>query len=140
MNSHVIRSFKPADQHDVIALWNAIFTDDPPHNEPSLVIARKLTTQPDLFLVAIDENRVVGTVLAGYDGVRGWIHHLAVDTNCQRRGIGRDLMAAAELRLAARGCPKVNLQVRAGNAAVTKFYQALGYGIEERISLGKLLP
>jgi ribosomal protein S18 acetylase RimI-like enzyme len=82
---------------------------------------------------------VIATVLAGYDGVRGWIHHLAVHPSYRRRGIGRELVHAAESGLAKMGCPKVNLQVRATNDSVVSFYRALGYTIEERTSLGKRL-
>jgi ribosomal protein S18 acetylase RimI-like enzyme len=103
------------------------------------VIRRKLKVQPELFLVGISNDRVVATVLAGYDGVRGWIHHLAVHSSHRRRGIGHDLVRAAENGLAKIGCPKVNLQVRATNDSVVSFYRALGYKIEERTSLGKHL-
>jgi ribosomal protein S18 acetylase RimI-like enzyme len=82
---------------------------------------------------------VAGTVLAGFDGVRGWIHHLAVLPAHRRRGVATQLMRAAERGLANLGCPKINLQVRAGNAGVIAFYRALGYQVEDRASLGKRL-
>ena len=84
-------------------------------------------------------GRVVGTVLGGFDGVRGWIHHLAVDASQRRKGIARSLMEAAEQGLLKLGCPKVNLQVRATNLLVIEFYRSLGYNVEERASLGKRL-
>jgi ribosomal protein S18 acetylase RimI-like enzyme len=80
-----------------------------------------------------------GTVLAGFDGVRGWVHHLAVHASYRRQGLARSLMTAAEKGLAALGCPKVNLQVRATNSAVVGFYRSLGYVVEDRTSLGKRL-
>jgi len=123
----------------VISLWGEVFPDDPPWNEPAAVIRRKLTVQPQLFLVGLVDGRVVGTVLAGFDGVRGWVHHLAVHGSCRRQGIASALMRAAEEGLAGLGCPKVNLQVRATNAAVVAFYRAIGYDVEERASLGKRL-
>ena len=82
---------------------------------------------------------MVGTVIAGYDGVRGWVYHLAVDPSKRRRGIGRSLMQAVEVRLLRLGCPKLNLQVRAGNSSVVAFYRALGYAVEDRVSFGKRL-
>ena len=103
------------------------------------MIRRKLTVQPQLFLVARLNGQVVGTVMAGFDGVRGWIHHLAVHGSYRRQGIASSLMRAAEKGLEALGCPKVNLQVRATNSAVIAFYQSLGYELEERASLGKRL-
>lgn len=134
-----VRRFAHADELVVVELWSRVFHDDPPWNEPRRMIQRKLRVQPELFLVAEVEARVVGTVLAGFDGVRGWIHHLCVEPTLQRRGVGRALVRAAEVGLAALDCPKVNLQVRATNAAVIAFYEAIGYSVEARASLGKRL-
>lgn len=120
-------------------LWGSVFAGDPPRNAADRVIARKLRVQRELFFVAESEGRLVGTVIAGYDGYRGWVYHLAVHPDDRRRGIGGDLMHAAERALRALGCPKVNLQVRAGNEAILRFYESLGYDVEERISMGKLL-
>ena len=134
-----IRSFEARDHAEVVSLWKDIFPDDPPWNEPTAVIQRKLTVQPELFLVGHVDGRLVATVLAGFDGVRGWIHHLAVRQSHRRQGIARALMAAAEEGLARLGCPKVNLQIRTANSGVISFYRALGYSVEERASLGKRL-
>jgi len=134
-----IRPYESKDQTQVVALWNEVFPDDPPWNEPASMIRRKLTVQPELFLVAHITGEVAGTVLAGFDGVRGWVHHLAVHASYRRQGLARSLMTAAEKGLAALGCPKVNLQVRATNSAVVGFYRSLGYVVEDRTSLGKRL-
>ncbi len=133
------RPYSPADHDAVVALWSEVFAGDPPRNAPPAMIRRKLGVQPELFLVATQEGRVIGTVLAGFDGVRGWIHHLAVDPSARRAGVATRLMAHAERALAAVGCPKVNLQVRATNAGVVAFYRRLGYVVEERVSMGKAL-
>jgi ribosomal protein S18 acetylase RimI-like enzyme len=142
MASVRVRSFEHADEAQVIALWNEVFRDDPKHNEAHAMIRRKLAVQPELFLVAVtaDGARVIGTVMAGYDGVRGWVHRLCVEPGQRRAGIGRQLMEAAEAALAEHDCPKLNLQVRAGNYEVIAFYESLGYAVEERASLGKHLP
>lgn len=134
-----VRPFAAPDRASVVALWREVFADDPPWNEPEGMIDRKLKVQPDLFLVAELQGHVVGTVLGGFDGVRGWIHHLAVHSSHRRKGIARQLMQAAEEGLKKMGCPKINLQVRATNLVVVEFYRALGYTIEERASLGKRL-
>lgn len=133
----IVRSFEETDQDTVTALWAMLFPDDPPWNEPASVIAKKLLVQRELFFVATISDDVVGTVMAGFDGVRGWIHKLAVHPAHQRKGIARLLMEAAESGLASKGCPKVNLQVRAANAEVLDFYKAAGYTVEDRISMGK---
>ena len=134
-----IRPFLPGDSDGVAQLWRTVFPDDPPWNSPEQVIALKQTVQADLFLVFESEEVIRGTVIAGFDGVRGWIHKLATDPACQGQGIGQALMHAAEAGLKSLGCPKVNLQVRAGNEAVVGFYESIGYVSEERISMGKQL-
>lgn len=134
-----IRPYESDDHAQVVDLWSDVFRDDPPWNEPASMIRRKLTVQPELFLVAHVNGQVVGTVMAGFDGVRGWVHHLAVHGSHRHQGIASSLMIEAEKGLEASGCPKVNLQVRATNSAVIAFYRSLGYELEERASLGKRL-
>jgi len=112
-----IRPFEPRDEESVVELW----TDCGlvvPWNNPHRDIQRKLKVQPEMFLVACLDSRIVATVMAGYDGHRGWINYLAVHPQHQRAGIGSGMMDEAERRLRAAGCPKINLQVRSKNAAV----------------------
>ena len=134
-----IRPYAEPDEAGVVRLWQVVFPDNPPWNVPAEDIRRKLAVQRDLFLVGEFGGRVVATVLAGYDGHRGWLHLVAVDPACRRRGFARAMIAEAERRLAAMGCPKVNLQVRAANEQVVAFYRNLGYAVEERVSMGKRL-
>jgi ribosomal protein S18 acetylase RimI-like enzyme len=82
---------------------------------------------------------VAGTIMAGYDGHRGWLYSLAVAPEHRRRGIGSALVRHAEQELRKRGCLKINLQILEANAAVAAFYEALGYAVEPRVSLGKRL-
>jgi ribosomal protein S18 acetylase RimI-like enzyme len=135
----IIRPFVEGDAGDVVALWRVVFAKDPPWNEPSGIIRRKLRIQRDLFLVGAIGREIVATAIAGYDGFRGWVYHVAVAPENRRTGIGRAMMAEVETRLRAHGCPKINLQVRAANADVVEFYKRLGYTIEEHTSMGKLL-
>ena len=118
-------------------LWHEAFPNDPPWNAAELAIPAKLKIQPDLFLVAADGRLVVGSIMAGYDGHRGWLYALAVLQSHQLQGIGTALVSEAETRLCAMGCTKINLQVRSSNTAVVRFYQSLGYDIEEHVSMGK---
>ena len=134
-----VRTYADSDCDAVVALWAAVFPEDPPWNEPTRFIQRKRSVQPELFWVAQDGDRIIGTVVAGYDGVRGWIYHLAVDPAKRRQGTARLLMQTAEQALEARGCPKINLQVRADNAEVINLYRVLGYDTEDRVSMGKPL-
>lgn len=124
----------------VIALWERVFGYEAAHNRPELAIDKKREVNDGLFFVALAGGEVVGTIMAGYDGHRGWIYSLAVHPGYRRQGIGTRLAAHAEQALAARGCMKINLQIMPGNAAVTAFYTTLGYAEEPRISMGKQLP
>jgi ribosomal protein S18 acetylase RimI-like enzyme len=134
-----IRPYTESDEAGVVALWREVFPNAPAHNDPRTDIHRKLSVQPELFLLATAGSEVVGTAMAGYDGHRGWVYYVAVSPRFRRQGIGTALMKRAEEDLARLGCPKVNLQIRASNEAVVSFYRAVGYEIEERISMGKRL-
>ncbi len=118
-------------------LWQEAFPNDPPWNAAEVAIPAKLKMQPDLFLVAIEQTLVAGSIMAGYDGHRGWLYAVAVLRSHQKRGLGRALVQAAEERLRAIGCKKINLQVRSSNTTVIEFYRSLGYEVEERVSMGK---
>ena len=133
-----IHPYRTADEMAVIALWEqgGLLR---PQNDPRKDIARKLKVNPEWFLVAESEGRLVGVVMAGYEGHRGWINYLAVEPGRQRTGVGRQLMAEAERLLRAAGCPKINLQVRPENKAAIAFYERLGFVVEGAISLGKRL-
>jgi len=133
-----IRPFRTDDEAALVALWSACDLLRP-WNDPHRDIRRKLTLRDDLLLVASASGELVGSVMAGYEGHRGWINYLAVAPTHRRRGLGRQLMREAEERLAAVGCPKINLQVRAGNADVLAFHEAIGYRVDEVVSLGKRL-
>lgn len=134
----VIRPYGAADEPAVIALWRACGLVRP-QNDPKKDIARKLTEHPELFLVAEQDGRIVGSVMAGYEGHRGWINYLGVAPTLRRTGLGRRLVDEAEQRLRALGCPKINLQVRPDNPAAIAFYERLGFVVEGAISLGKRL-
>lgn len=133
-----IRPFHLADQESVVELWSRCALVRP-WNDPRKDIARKLAVQPELFLVLEIDGAVTGTVMAGYEGHRGWINYLAVDPTARRRGAGRALMAEAERLLRERGCPKINLQVRCDNRQAIAFYERVGFGEDAVVSLGKRL-
>jgi len=133
-----IRPYAAADEEQVIELWHHCGLVVP-WNDPKRDIERKLQVNPELFLVGILGERIVATVMAGYEGHRGWINYLAVAPECQRGGLGRRIMEAAEALLRERGCPKINLQVRTSNQAVIAFYESLGFSIDAVISMGKRL-
>lgn len=131
-----IRSFRPSDTDAVVALWHACGLTRP-WNDPHRDIERKLTVQPELFLVGDLDGEPIASLMACYDGHRGWLNYLAVSPDHRGTGHGRALVREAELRLEALGCPKVNLQVRAGNDDAIAFYSALGYAPDEAVSMGR---
>jgi len=110
-----------------------------PSNNPRRDIERKIEVDRDLFLVGRIQGKIVATVMGGYEGHRGWINYLAVDPEYRNNGYGRLIMRAVEKRIRAKGCPKINLQVRNSNDTVIKFYKSLGYADDHVIGLGKRL-
>jgi ribosomal protein S18 acetylase RimI-like enzyme len=127
-------------RRQVVALWEAVFAYETPHNRPGLAIDKKLAVDDQLFFVAVADNAVIGTVMAGYDGHRGWIYSVAVAPSHRRQGVGSRLVSHAERALICKGCVKINLQILEGNESVTAFYSTLGYSVEKRINMGKRIP
>jgi ribosomal protein S18 acetylase RimI-like enzyme len=133
-----IREYQEKDENAVIVLWfkcQLVVAS----NNPKKDIEKKLRVNRDLFLVGILEKKIIATVMGGYEGHRGWINYLAVAPEYRRNGYGRLIMAEVEKRIKSKGCPKINLQVRAANTDVIKFYQSLGYADDDVIGLGKRL-
>ena len=134
-----VRRYEPADEDATVELWQRCDLLRP-WIDARREIAIKGAHQPEGFWVAIAHGQVVGSVIAGFDGRRGWLNYLAVAPEQRGRGLGRHLVHVAERDLAGRGCPKVNLQVRADNRAAVAFYEALGYADDHVVTLGKRLP
>ena len=136
----LLRPYEAEDETAVIALWQACELVKP-QNDPRRDINRKLSVNPDGFIVGTHGGQIVASIMVGYDGHRGWVNYLAVDPAQRRAGLGRLLMAAAEDYLREQGCPKLNLQVRENNGGVLSFYRALGYQVDPVTSLGlRLTP
>ncbi|MBT4519099.1 MAG: GNAT family acetyltransferase [Halieaceae bacterium] len=133
-----IRKYSERDNAQVVGLLKKTFPNDPGHNEPSTVVEAKLAVD-DLIFVAVEDEIIVGVVIAGYDGHRGWLYSVAVDKSNQANGVGRRLVQYAVEALKNMGCIKVNLQIRSTNSDVVAFYRKLGFVTEERVSMGKLL-
>ncbi len=126
-------------RHQVISLWKAVFGYETSHNAPDIVIDKKIDFNDGLFFVALENDNVIGTVMAGYDGHRGWIYSIAVSPDYRKSGLGSALLSFAEERLSEKGCMKINLQIMEENEPVEAFYISNGYKTEKRISMGKRL-
>lgn len=121
-----IREFTIEDYPAVRELWRAVGLELRPGDDLE-DIKLKLKRDPDLFLVTEHDGRIVGSVIGGWDGRRGWIYHLAVSPNYQRIGIGSGLVKQLEARLVAKGAKMVNAQVHKLNAISTTFFKSMGY-------------
>jgi ribosomal protein S18 acetylase RimI-like enzyme len=134
----VIRRDLPGDREPLVELWSRCGLTRP-WNDPYRDIDRKLAADPANLLVLEQDGRLIGSVMVGYDGHRGWVNYLAVDPGHQHQGLGRALMADAERRLRAAGCPKLNLQVRPSNQAAVEFYRRIGFAVDDVVSMGRRL-
>jgi ribosomal protein S18 acetylase RimI-like enzyme len=133
-----IRPFEDVDEDAVVDLWSRCGLLRP-WNDPHKDIARKRQVQREFFLVCEIDAELVASVMAGYDGHRGWINYLAVDPLFQRRGVGRLLMEEVQHRLQSLGCSKINLQIRRENVEAIAFYERIGFSEDAVLSFGKRL-
>jgi len=128
------------DRPQVVALWQNVFGYETAHNDPHLTISKKIAVKDGLFFVAVKDLAIIGTIMAGYDGHRGWIYSVSVDPSKRHSGVGSSLVQHAETALANLGCMKIKLQILKTNESTAAFYASLGYAMEPNISMGKLLP
>jgi ribosomal protein S18 acetylase RimI-like enzyme len=138
MKNPIIVQFDPQSHGDkVVSLWEKVFGDEATPIAPDLVIEKEVESNKGPVFVALSGESVIGAIMAGYDGHRGWIYAIAVLPNYQRQGIGSSLLSFTEQRLSALGCNKINLQTMEGNEAAERFFSENGYQTEKRISMGK---
>ncbi len=133
-----IRAYEDKDQDDLIALYQLAFPHDPPWNDPSDMIACKKAIDAEGLLVGLHQGKVMASVMAGYDGHRGWINCLAVHPDHRGQDFGAAMIDAAIDLMTDRGAVKVNLQIRGDNTSLKRYYERLGFETEDRISMGLL--
>jgi ribosomal protein S18 acetylase RimI-like enzyme len=141
MDSASHLSFAPivdADVAKVIALWERCGLTRP-WNDPATDIALARRDQNATVLVGRVAGEIVGSVMVGHDGHRGWVYYVAVDPQHRKKGLGRAIMTAAEDWLRARSIVKVQLMVRPDNIQVQAFYETLDYDEQERVVYAKWL-
>ncbi len=130
-----LRPDQTADEAAVIGLWRE--SGMMRWSDPRKDMARKMTVNPEWFLVGETDGRAGATCRIGYEGHRGWINLLAVAPTWQGGGPGRARMVKAERILRAEGCAKINRQVRATNPPVIAFDEKLGFGTEDFVNVGQ---
>src|SRR4030043_2182543 len=118
-----IRNYKSSDKNSVISLWKYVFNPQKPYNDPEIAIDMKIKQNDGLFFVAEENYQIIGTIIAGFDGHRGWLYSLALHPQHRRKGIGTQLVKKAIGELKKLGCLKVNLQINSDNAEVVEFYK-----------------
>jgi ribosomal protein S18 acetylase RimI-like enzyme len=133
-----IRPYEVRDEEAVVRLWKACGLVRAT-NDPRKDIQRKLRVRPDLFLVGAEDGAIVATVMAGYEGHRGWLNYVEVAPERQGSGLARQILEEAERLLKAEGCAKINLQVRQDNQRAIEVYRRLGFEIDPVHSMGKRL-
>ncbi len=133
-----IRNYNLSDESQVIDLWVKCDLVRS-WNNPKKDIERKLKVNPDLFLVGVLNDKIIVTVMGGYEGHRGWVNYLAIDPSQQRKGYGKTIMKEIEEKPKAKGAPKINIQIRSTNKSVIDFYKSIGYKIDDVIGMGKRL-
>jgi ribosomal protein S18 acetylase RimI-like enzyme len=139
----LIRAYAPEDREGLLGLWQQCGLTRP-WNNPNRDIERKRAHRPEWLRIAEVQRsaqrwELIGSIMIGYEGHRGWVNYLAVHPRWQGRGLGRALMEQAEILLLAEGCPKLSLLIRTDNAAVRAFYERLGYGVDQATAMGKRL-
>jgi ribosomal protein S18 acetylase RimI-like enzyme len=133
-----IRPYRPADQDATIALWRACGLVVPLNDPVQDIILCRQSGHGEILVGELD-RRIVGSVMVGHDGHRGWLYYLAVTPELQQGGLGRRLVTEAEAWLRARGVPKVQLMIRDTNTEAADFYQRIGYLREPRIVMSRRL-
>ena len=133
-----IRTYRAGDGDRLRTFWLTCGIRIRPGDDDAS-LARFAERNPGLLILGEEHGHLVGSALAGWDGRRGWLYHVAVHRDERRRGLGRGLVAEIETRLRALGCPKVNLIVWDDNTYAMRFWEALGYRLEKAVEYAKEL-
>ncbi|NQY93305.1 MAG: GNAT family acetyltransferase [Campylobacteraceae bacterium] len=134
----LIKKYNNTHRAGLISLWENAFPNNPEHDEPNLMLDLKLKID-DLIFVALEDEKIIGSCMAGYDGHRGYLYSVAVSSEIRKGGVGRKLVSYTIDELKKLGCTKVNLHIRPTNTEVAQFYRSLGFEVEERICMSKLI-
>jgi GNAT superfamily N-acetyltransferase len=133
-----IRPYAERDYADLVKLWDATGISVA-YNDPAKDVPLMQATHNCQLYVGEEDGRLVGSIMVGHEGHRGWLYKLAVAADQQGKGHGRALVQQAERWLVARGLPKVSLLIRDTNLKVRAFYERLGYEVSPRAVMQRWL-
>ena len=131
-----LRDLGPGDRADAVALWEACNLTVP-WNDPEADFNRAVSNPTSCIIGGFKESDLIATVMAGYEGHRGWVYYVCVAPDERRSGVAKKIMDAAEAWLKSLGAPKVMLMVRSGNEAAEELYESLGYEVSPVRTYGK---
>lgn len=133
-----IRPIRDGDKEAVAKLWRVCGLVRPWNDPLRDIESARANASSDIFVAVSEEGGgIAGSVMAGYEGHRGWVYYVAVAQEHRSQGLGERLMRHAEAWLARAGAPKVMLMIREENEAVRRFYEAIGYEVEERTVMSR---
>ncbi len=133
-----IRPIRDGDKEAVAKLWRVCGLVRPWNDPLRDIESARANASSDIFVAVSEEGGgIAGSVMAGYEGHRGWVYYVAVAQEHRSQGLGERLMRHAEAWLASAGAPKVMLMIREENEAVRRFYEAIGYEVEERTVMSR---
>jgi ribosomal protein S18 acetylase RimI-like enzyme len=133
-----IRNLRRSDGNEVRALWRACGIRDRPGDDDASLDAMS-SRNSGLCIVGIEGDRIVASALAGFDGRRGWLYHVATHPDVRRHGIATRLVTTIEDRLREMGCRKLNLIVWEGEYEAMAFWTGIGYYREKTVEFAKEL-
>ncbi|GAB4002689.1 GNAT family N-acetyltransferase [Nocardioides ultimimeridianus] len=131
MGTPTLRAAGPADVPALLALWEVAAENDARPTDTAEKVVAVLLRDPDACLVAEQDGRIVGSIIAGWDGWRAHLYRLAVHPDVRRRGVGPLLLAAAQQRLVELGAARIDAMVLEGNALGQSLWRAAGYTPQE---------
>ncbi len=128
------RTLKVSDYDRIVALWQKSgLPFKPKGRDGKEAVQAQMETNPDFFIGAFEDSRLVGVVVASTDGRRGWINRLAVDSNCRRRGVAKTLIGEAEKTLRKRGVRIFCALIEVTNAGSMRLFRNCGYTVHGNI-------
>src|SRR4051812_19881269 len=138
MGAMEIRDLRQSDGDALRALWSACGIRDRPGDDDES-LALMAARNPGLCIVECEGDRIMASALAGFDGRRGWLYHVATHPDVRRRGVASRLVRTIEDRLRDMGCRKLNLIVWEGEEEAMAFWSGIGYYREKTVEFAKVL-